>query len=308
MTVTGFPLGYFYIISQLNGLVLDVFDGENGQDGSIIVTAVKKEKSPERDSQLWMHQDGFLTNKAAGLVLDVGKAGTFRAIFTGEERLFLDHMKEADEAHDQRFGYDGNHIYTLSDSNVVVHLRKSEEQVGARVIVYKRREEEDPSHPHLNQKWSIELGDPPKVVDPEEEEDGKSERLQAWFGNWFGWGDKKKHILQERELDDAHKKVYHEKKAHASHQLVAGAVAYQAVKVWEKQQEEKGEPVSHGTMKKVIASIAAAELVKVFEERGGQEDEEDDADGEKKKQKKGMMENMATSAAMNLIESKYGFK
>jgi hypothetical protein len=143
---------------------------------------------------------------------------------------------------------------------VVVHIRKSEEQVGARVIVYKRREEEDPSHPHLNQKWSIELGDPPKVVDPEEEEDGKSERLQAWFGNWFGWGDKKKHILQERELDDAHKKVYHEKKAHASHQLVAGAVAYQAVKVWEKQQEEKGEPVSHGTMKKVIASIAAAEV------------------------------------------------
>jgi hypothetical protein len=31
MTIIEFPIGYFYIISQLNGLVLDVFDGENGQ-------------------------------------------------------------------------------------------------------------------------------------------------------------------------------------------------------------------------------------------------------------------------------------
>ncbi|CAO3600189.1 unnamed protein product [Absidia cylindrospora] len=304
MTVIEFPLGYFYIISQLNGLVLDVFDGENGQDGSIIVTSEKKEKSPERDSQLWMHQDGFLTNKAAGLVLDVGKAGTFKAIFTAEERLYLDHMKEADEAHDQRFGYDGQYIYTLSNPNVVVDIRKHEMAAGARVIVYKRKEGEE----NVNQRWTVELGDPPKVVDPEEEEDGKSERLQAWFGNWFGWGDRKKHILQERELDDAHKKIYHEKKSKASHQLLAGAVAYQAVKVWEKQKEEKGEEVSHGTLKKVVASIAAAELVKVFEERGGQEEEEDDHDGQKKQEKKGLMENMATSAAMNLIESKYGLK
>ncbi|KAI8093129.1 uncharacterized protein BX664DRAFT_328994 [Halteromyces radiatus] len=301
MTIEEFPLGYFYIVSQLNGLVLDVHEDDKGQ--AIIVTSVKLEKSPERDSQLWMHQDGFLTNKAAGLVLDIGRAGTFKAIFTAEERLFLDQMKEAEEAHDQRFGYDGQYIYNLNDSNVVIDIRKSDTEAGARVIVYKRKEGDE----NLNQRWTIELGDPPKAVDPEEEEDGKAERLQAWFGNWFGWGDKKKHILKEEELDHAHKKVYHEKKSHASHQLLAGAVAYQAVKIWEKQQEEKGEEVSHGTLKKVVASIAAAELVKLIEERGGQDDEEDD-DEDKKQQKKGMMESMATSAAMNLIESKYGMK
>lgn len=27
---TDFPIGYFYIISKLNGLVLDVFEGEQG--------------------------------------------------------------------------------------------------------------------------------------------------------------------------------------------------------------------------------------------------------------------------------------
>ncbi|KAI8342730.1 hypothetical protein BC941DRAFT_413683 [Chlamydoabsidia padenii] len=303
MTFIEFPLGYFYIISQLNGLVLDVAEVESAGPGSKIITAEKKPKSPERDSQLWMHQDGFLTNKETGLVLDVDKAGTFKAIFTGEEHLFLDNMKEADDAHDQRFGYDGHYIYTLSDSNVVVDIRKSEMEAGARVIVYKRKEGEE----NVNQGWSLELGDPPKVVDPEEEEDGKGERLQAWFGNWFGWGDKKKDVLKEEELDAAHTKVYKEKKSHASHQLLAGAVAYQAVKIWEKNQEEKGEDVSHGTLKKIIASIAAAELVKVIEERGGQDDDEDD-DDDKKEAKKGMMESMATSAAMNLIESKYGFK
>lgn len=205
-------------------------------------------------------------------------------------------------------------------------------EAGARAIVYKRKDgAEDGEEQHANQGWSIELGDPPKVVDPEEEEDGKGERLQAWFGNWFGWGDRKKDVLKEEELDDAHTKIYKEKKSHASHQLLAGAVAYQAVRIWEKKQEEKGEEVNHGTLKKIIASIAAAEvspppsskttaikeltfhssfcpqLVKVIEERGGQDDDEDD-DDDKKQEKKGMMESMATSAAMNLIESKYGLK
>ncbi|CAO3625051.1 unnamed protein product [Cunninghamella echinulata] len=300
MTIESFPLGYFYIVSELNGLVLDVLEGEDGGDGSVIVTAVKKEKSPERDSQLWMHQDGFLTNKAVGLVLDVDKAGTFKAIFTGEERLYLDEMKDAELANDQRFGFDGQFIFLLNEPDQVIDIRKSEQEPGAKLVVFKRKQENN-----RNQRWTILLGDPPKVVDPEEEEDGKSERLQAWFGNWFGWGDKKKAVLKERELDEAHTKVYKEKKSHVSHQLLAGAVAYQAFKVWEKQKEESGEEVEHSTLKKIVASIAAAELVKVVEERGGS-DSDDEDDDDKKKEKKGLMENMATSAAMNLIASKYG--
>lgn len=298
---TDFPIGYFYIISKLNGLVLDVFEGEQGAEGSHIVTSIKKEKSPERDSQLWMHQDGFLTNKACGLVLDVDKAGTFKAIFTGEQRLFLDNMKESEKADDQKFGYDGQYIFLLSDPNQVIDIRKAETEPGAKLIIYKRREESD-----LNQQWSLQLGDPPKVVDPEEEENGKSERLQAWFGNWFGWGDKKKAVLKEKELTEAHNKVYkEEKKHHYGKQLIAGAVAYQAVKLWEKRKEENGEELEHATIKKVIASIAAAELVKVVSERGDDSDSDDENDEDKKR---GLMESMATSAAMNLIESKYGFK
>ncbi|KAI8060842.1 hypothetical protein BC940DRAFT_311232 [Gongronella butleri] len=303
MTVETFPIGYFYIISRLNGLVLDIAEDKHEQK-PFILTAEKKTAHSERDSQLWIHQDGFLTNKSSGLVLDVDKAGTFKAIFTAEQRLFLDHMKEEDEAHDQRFGYDGKCIYTLSDANLVVDIRKASEEAGARVMVYKRKEEEDAP----NQMFQFELADPPKVVvESQEEENSKHERLQAWFGNWFGWGDKKKVVLEEKELTDAHEKVYKEKKSHMSHQLLAGAVAYEAFKVWEKSQEAKGEKVEHATVKKMVAGIAAAEIVKLIEERRGQ-DEDDDDDEDKKNEKRGMLEGMATSAAMNLIESKYGMK
>lgn len=47
------------------------------------------------------------------------------------------------------------------------------------------------------------------------------------------------------------------------------------------------------------------QLVKVVSERGDDSDSDDENDEDKKR---GLMESMATSAAMNLIESKYGFK
>jgi hypothetical protein len=40
----------------------------------------KKLLSPERDSQLWIHQDGILTNKLTGLVLDIKRAESFIGI------------------------------------------------------------------------------------------------------------------------------------------------------------------------------------------------------------------------------------
>ncbi|KAF7728494.1 hypothetical protein EC973_006047 [Apophysomyces ossiformis] len=310
MTVTdsAFPIGYFYIISKMNGLVIDVHDPETADVGSKIVTMQKKENSPERDSQLWIHQNGnawigFLTNKLSGLVLDVDRAKNFTAIFTGENHLYLDKMKEEDRAKDQRFGYDEatGFIYTLHDPSVVVDIRKKLSEEGAVVMVYDRKEDKMPA----NQLWSIEPADPPLVdTDDEDEDDSKRARLRAWFGQWSGWGDKKKEVLNERELNEAHEKVYTKKKAKLSHELLAGAAAYEAVKAWERKQQEEGKEVHHATAKKLIASIAAAELVKLFEERGSSSDDEDES---KKEEKKGLMQRMAVSAATNYFEAKHGF-
>ncbi|KAI8380322.1 hypothetical protein BD560DRAFT_387860 [Blakeslea trispora] len=296
-----FPLGYFYIVSQMNGLVLDIRDPENATVRSKIVMENKKPLSPERDSQLWIHQDGFLTNKASGLVLDINRSESFMAIFTRENRLYLDQMKDAETADDQRFGYDSEngYIYALSDPDIVFDIYHKEETEDARVVVHKRKPVEEAQ----NQLWTIELADPPRRIDPEDEEedDGKRERFKAWFGNWKGWHhSKKSEVLAESDLEEANQKVYHEKKHSATYELIAAAVAYQAVKMWEKKQEEEGNEVQHGTAKKLVAAFAAKELVKILQERNDAEEVEND------QQKKEWITKMTTSAASNYFDQKHG--
>jgi hypothetical protein len=41
---------------------------------------------------------------------------------------------------------------------------------------------------------------------------------------------------------------------------LAGAVAFEAVNMWEKKQQEEGNEVHHATAKKLIAGLAAAEV------------------------------------------------
>ncbi|KAI9321326.1 hypothetical protein BX666DRAFT_1900932 [Dichotomocladium elegans] len=306
MTIdNGFPISYFYIVSKLNGMVIDVENPEAAQDGSRVVMAPKVEEKPARDTQLFIHQDGFLTNKRTGLVLDIDHAGTFTGIFTGEKSLFLDQMKE-ENADDQRFGYDAEfgHIYRLSDPRKVFDIKGSKDEAGTRVVMYKRKEEVEEA---ANQLWTIELADPPKPVDSddEEEDDSKRARINAWFGSWWGWGRKKNEVLDERELEEANKKVYEEKKkSHFSYELLAGAAAFAAVKMWEHKREEDGQPMDHALVKQLIAGFAAAEITKLIQDH--RTDDDDDDDDEDKKQKKvGIMQRMAISAATNYFESKY---
>ncbi|KAG1445616.1 hypothetical protein G6F56_009851 [Rhizopus delemar] len=206
INVDTFPIGYFYIISKLNGMALDIDANQAIESGSKVVTAVKKEDKPERDTQLWIHQDGFLTNKFSGLVLDIGKAKTFKAIFTGEEAVYVDKMKEEENANDQRFGYTNEYLHVLSDPTQVVDIKKSNAEAGADIMIYERKENVEDG---INQLWDLQLADPPKVFDSsdDEEDDSKRARLNAWFGSWFGWGhENKQKMLQEEELHKAHEK------------------------------------------------------------------------------------------------------
>lgn len=144
-------------------------------------------------------------------------------------------------------------------------------------MIYKKK----PLEEATNQLWTIELADPPRNIDSddESEDDSKRERIKAWFGRWDGWGHKKRQVLSEKELEEANKKVYKEKKSKAryalnlndmqkpniffsSYELIAAAAAYEAVNVWEKKQAEGGEEVHHATAKKFIAGLAAKEVHK----------------------------------------------
>ncbi|KAG1144787.1 hypothetical protein G6F37_006608 [Rhizopus arrhizus] len=299
-----FPIGYFYIISKLNGMALDIDTSQPIGSGSKVVTALKKEQKPERDTQLWIHQDGFLTNKFSGLVLDIGKAKTFKAIFTGEEAVYVDKMKTEDSAKDQRFGYSDEYLYVLSEPNQVVDIRKSNTEEGADIMIFEKKENKEEG---INQLWDLQLADPPKVLDSsdEDEDDSKRARLSAWFGSWFGWGnDQKQRVLNEEELHKAHEKVYKKKKSHLSYEIIAGAVAVEAVKHYMAKKEEEGEDVHFKGAKEAIAGFAAAEMVKMFMERGTDDDGEDDDESTKQK-KQTLLQKMAVSAASNYYDSKY---
>ncbi|KAI7884977.1 uncharacterized protein EV154DRAFT_521870 [Mucor mucedo] len=306
MTVTdSFPLGYFYIISKFNGLALDIDKTEPIEAGSKVVTAVKIEDRQLRDSQLWIHQNGFLTNKLGGLVLDIGRSKSFMAIFSGEEHVYVDNMKHENDARDQRFGYSSEHghIYTLFETNDVVDIRKKKEEPGAAIMIYHKAENVEEG---INQLWDLQLADPPRVLDSsdDEEDDDKCARLRSWFGNWGGWGkDDKEAVLKEKELKAAHEKVYEKNKSHLSYEVIAGAVAVQAVKMYMDQKEEAGEDIHFKGAKQAIAGYAATEMVKMFMERGTDDDDEDD-DEEQKEKKKSVLQNMAVSAAQNYFDMK----
>ncbi|OBZ82242.1 hypothetical protein A0J61_09709 [Choanephora cucurbitarum] len=157
-------------------------------------------------------------------------------------------------------------------------------------MVHKR----NPLEEAQNQLWTIELADPPCKINPddEEEDDGKRERFKVWFGNWKGWGhSKKREVLSESDLKEANERIYHEKKNTATYELSAAAVAYEAVNLWEKEQEEEGNEVHHGTAKKMVAAFAAKELVKILQERN------DDDEVKNDEQKRELITKMTTSAA-----------
>ncbi|KAI0028466.1 hypothetical protein K488DRAFT_58513 [Vararia minispora EC-137] len=57
-------------------------------------------------------------------------------------------------------------------------------------------------------------------------------------------------------------------KAELSHELIAGAAAYEAAKAWEKHQEENGKPDSHAKAKELMAGFAGAFVDRLVETKG----------------------------------------
>ena len=103
-------------------------------------------------------------------------------------------------------------------------------------------------------------------------------------------------------LDNRKKKNHLLKQVSYSYEVIAGAVAVQAVKMYMAKQEESGEDVHFKGAKEAIAGFAAAEMVKMFMERGTDDDDEDEDEAHKEK-KQSMLQGMATSAALNYFES-----
>ncbi|CAG8499857.1 hypothetical protein C2G38_560095 [Gigaspora rosea] len=68
-----------------------------------------------------------------------------------------------------------------------------------------------------------------------------------------------------------HDDVYNDKKhkGHLTHEIIAGAAAFEAMKSYEKKKAEaSGQKDKHAFLKEALAGIAAAEAEKLFETKG----------------------------------------
>ncbi|KAI9274583.1 ricin B lectin domain-containing protein [Phascolomyces articulosus] len=143
----GFPVeGYFYIKSQTSNLVLDIDDGKTDPGANLIVYSQKDHDAEDNDNQLWRYDDGFLTNKKSGLVLDVS-GGDLKA-----DKDIVQYGRKLTMTGNQRFGLRDGFIYARADPRLVLDIKGGESSEGTQVLLYKRKENDND-----NQQWTIEL-------------------------------------------------------------------------------------------------------------------------------------------------------
>ncbi|KAI8372897.1 ricin B lectin domain-containing protein [Radiomyces spectabilis] len=287
--MVGFPENtYFYIRSRQNGSCLDVYNGETSADTSIIIWP-KKEN--DNDNQLWRFEDGFLINKKSNLVMDV-RGGDLKS-----DKPVVQYDRKLTQAHNQRWGYRDGFIYVLADPRLVLDIKGGKDKDGTKVILYLRKDTEND-----NQQWTIEpFGTPGYQQQPAPQQQQQQQSQWGAYGPPPGYEQQRQSSgglagygppddenpayssystssyttssyssndcapISYEQASEAHREVYQERKAHLSHQLIAGAAAYEAVKAYRRRQEAQGKPVSYGFAKQAVAAFAAAEVVKFAE-------------------------------------------
>ncbi|CEG67302.1 hypothetical protein RMATCC62417_03752 [Rhizopus microsporus] len=303
----GFPDGqYFFIKSQANGQVMDVYMGETTDDSNIIIWPQKA--GDDNDNQLWRAEDGFLINKRSGLVMDV-RGGDLKS-----DTAIVQYSRKMTMSHNQRFGYRDGFVYCLADPRLVMDIRGGGNKEGTRIILYKRKDSDN-----HNQKWTIvpvgepQHGDgqvpyypPPDYPQQQQQQQGYPQYSQPQqspgypqypqqqqgqnypyypppSGQSYGYGQPDNQYggnpyPSYEDASRAHNEVYNEgRKAHLSHQLIAGAAAFEAVKAYARHQARQGEPMSHAFIKQSVAALAAAEVVKLAEEHNWSGDQKEKA-------------------------------
>ncbi|CAF1269229.1 unnamed protein product [Adineta steineri] len=114
-----------------------------------------------------------------------------------------------------------------------------------------------------------------------------------------------KNLFNHDQAKNAHNQVYggnqdnsyddqQQNQGSFTHEAIAGAAGFAAIKAYEDRIRNSGEQVSHPMMKEILAGLAAAEVDKLFETKGL-----DYLDKEKAKR-------MAIQQAQQLADEKYG--
>ncbi|KAI7860605.1 hypothetical protein BDC45DRAFT_563765 [Circinella umbellata] len=276
---------YFYIKSSLGENVVDVYNGET-------------KKYNDNENQLWRYEDGHLINKKSDLVVDV------RGGDTKSDTPLIQYNRKMTMASNQRWGYRDGFIHLLSDPSLVLDIRGGKNKRGTKLILYQRKDDENENQKWIvepfgepfqaaevegsygnNPYGTTPQPPPPSSVDNPYGTNpygtnpyGTNPYGTNPYGTTpqsglagYGAPDPSPYgaPIPYEQAAEVHRQVYNEpteRKAHLSHQLIAGAAAYEAVKAYGRHQEGKGEEFNHSFIKKSVAAIAAAQIVKFAEE------------------------------------------
>ncbi|CAM0136468.1 hypothetical protein VKS41_006716 [Umbelopsis sp. WA50703] len=72
----------------------------------------------------------------------------------------------------------------------------------------------------------------------------------------------------EQQHEQYHNTPSHQHKSHLSHELIAGAASFAAVRAYEEKCKREGRPNNHAFAKELLAGFAAAEADKLIETKG----------------------------------------
>ncbi|KAJ8656887.1 hypothetical protein O0I10_007484 [Lichtheimia ornata] len=214
--VNDFPEGFFFIRCKAKPMALDVYGGGMLNDFNIIIWP---QKMVDSINQLWMHEDGFLINRKSGLVLDI-RGGDIK-----RDKAIIQYARKPGLAHNQRWKYQDGFISSAASPHLVLDIRGGDHKEAAQVFLNHK----DATSP--TQQWLIQPF-----------EDAKSKEDLALLRP----PPLQKHLTdfpQPEDLCDYHRLVYHDHKPSPSPKQVAGAAAFEAMRIYLATQKEKDEPV-----------------------------------------------------------------
>ncbi|RHZ76024.1 hypothetical protein Glove_208g43 [Diversispora epigaea] len=139
---SGFPKGWFYIKSQLNGHVMEAHT--LSVNTGVRIVATFQRFGLDADSQLWTYDNGFIINRDSGKVFDIEK-GRIRTFH--RTRLCQNDHKPLESAITQRWiCQSGGYISPLYNDRYVLHISGHfgmENLDGADIILHRKSHYKD---------------------------------------------------------------------------------------------------------------------------------------------------------------------
>ncbi|KAL1925769.1 uncharacterized protein VTP21DRAFT_652 [Calcarisporiella thermophila] len=254
-----FPQGcYFFIQSQkYPQRVLDV-EGDSLSPGTRLCFYHRKDY--QNDNQLWTFQNGCLVNKLSGQAIDVEGGYAQQEV----------HLCQNGPKMQWTIDPEGFIFSLATGPDLVMDIKGDHDRDGAHAILYGRKAWGD----NANQRfvcvpYGLSNGYQQSYVQESyiqyENQQGGFQQggfQQGGYGQPSGYNP----MMSPPQWQDAHRQVYQEKKAHLSHEIIGGAVAFEAMRMYAKRQEAQGQPMKHALAKEILAGIAAGEVTKLVEE------------------------------------------